>query len=151
MKLGARAVARVNTPPLFQPGKHLPVGLSPQALRGLLRIPREPEPLEVTLEGVRVLRPAPVGVQVLDAQHEPSAAASDGQPREHGRKDVSQMHSAAGAWRKAPDLLHISSPFRAILTHINRVCNRRYSAKCPCAQKRMGKKLYSANCCRYSS
>ena len=131
----ARAVARVDEVLFFQPREHPAVCLRPQTLRRLFLVPGKTQPLEIALELVCIFPSAPVRVQILDAKHELSAAASDRQPRKHCRKYVSQMHSAAGAWRKAPDLFHCDPPFcpphLAAGTEHRALLHRKTMQKCP--------------------
>ena len=75
-------------------------------------VPVQAQPAQIVGQLLRVLRAAPVGIQVLHPQHHHAAGAAHRQPRQQGGKQIAQVHPAAGAGGEAaPKCLHGCSPF----------------------------------------
>ena len=100
MQFGAGAIARIDQSKRAQPFKFRMIGISPLGLRRLFLVPVKAEPVQIALECFNILQPAPVRVQILNAQQHPSVPASHGEPRQQRGKHVSEVHPAAGAGRK---------------------------------------------------
>ena len=101
MQLGAGAIARIDQPERTQPFKFRMIGVCPHGLRCLFLVPVKAEPVQIALERFNIVRPAPIRVQILNAQQHPPVPASHGKPGQQRGKHISKVHPAAGAGRKS--------------------------------------------------
>ena len=101
MQLGAGAIARIDQPERTQPFKFRMIGVCPHGLRCLFLVPVKAEPVQIALERFNIVRPAPIRVQILNAQQHPPVPASHGEPGQQRGKHISKVHPAAGAGRKS--------------------------------------------------
>ena len=129
MELGAAAIAGVDQALGLQRGKGFGIGGGPAALGRLLPVPVQAQPAEILFEGLRILRPAPVRVQVLDAQDHLAVLTADRKPGQQRREDIAQVHPPRGAGGEPPHhLIHSLPPKSGHRSPLRRQSRRSTSA-----------------------
>ena len=103
MELRPRAKARVHKAHVVEPPHRVGIQIDPIGLIIWALIPVKAQPTQIVHEQRVPRTTAGPVVQVLDAQHKLAALAANRQPRQQGRKDVSQVHAARGGWSKPPN------------------------------------------------
>src|SRR5262249_29909840 len=92
LQVRARAGAEEREALRIEHAERLAVHLPTLALFEHRAVPAQAEPLEVLVDGVDVLGPAAIGVEVLDAQQELATRSARLQPTEQRRAGVAQVH-----------------------------------------------------------